>query len=62
MLDTTELLPELFLSGEGYARIGVAELAVMQLTGAHQLGAINAQATGSMQHREGDAGADRGVL
>ena len=61
MFDTAEVLPQLFLSGERHARIGVAELAVVQFAGAHQLSAINAQAAGGMQHRQSDAGANRGV-
>ena len=62
MFDATEVLPQLLLRGEGYARVGVTELAVAQPAAAHQLSAINTQAARSMQHGEGDAGADRGVL
>ena len=61
MLNAAEVLPQLFLSGERHARIGVAELAVVQFAGAHQVGAINAHAAGGMQHCQSDAGANRGV-
>ena len=56
-----QFMPEGFLSREGDARIGVGQLFVTQRAGAQQGSAIKAETRGSVQHRLGQAGADRGL-
>ncbi|WP_339907960.1 hypothetical protein [Pseudomonas guineae] len=57
MFDATEVLPQLFLDGEGTRALG--SLSGRSLSACtHQLSAINAQTAGRMQRYERDAGAD----
>lgn len=56
-----QLAPEGLLDAERDARVGVGQVLVCQATGSEQRLTLEAKAAGCMQHRLGQAGADRGL-